>query len=57
MVEIMQRYRINECVNTCFFLCHVNYVKIKANNTTAKYLENNMTQHNLTTCPIFWGTQ
>ena len=31
----------------CIFICHVNYIKIKANNTAKKYLENNMTkQHN-----------
>ena len=29
-----------------FFIGHVNYIKIKANNTATKYLENNMTQHN-----------
>ena len=38
----------------CIFICHVNYIKIKANNTAKKYLENNMTRHNVTACPIFW---
>ena len=42
---------------TWIFICHVNYIKIKANNTTKKYLENNMTKHNKTTCPIFWAPQ
>ena len=28
----------------CIFICHVNYIKIKANNTAKKYLENNMTK-------------
>ena len=27
---------------TCIFICHVNYIKIKANNTAKKLLENNM---------------
>ena len=39
----------------CIFICHVNYIKIKANNTAMKYLENNMTKHNVTACPIFWA--
>ena len=41
----------------CFFICHVNYVKITANNMAMKYVENNMTQYNVTTCPIFWTPQ
>ena len=28
------------------FICHVNYIKLKANNTTKKYLENDMTKSN-----------
>ena len=36
---------------TC--ICHVHYIKIKANNTAMKYLENNMTKHNVTACPMF----
>ena len=32
----------------CIFICHVNYIKIKANNMAKKYLENNMTKHNVT---------
>ena len=39
----------------CFFICHVNYIKIKANDMATKYLENNITQHNNTMCPIFWA--
>ena len=27
----------------CIFICHVNYIKIKANNIAKKCLENNMT--------------
>ena len=38
----------------CTFICHVNYIKIKANNAAMKYLENNMTKHNVTACLIFW---
>ena len=41
----------------CIFICHVNYIKIKANNTAKKYLENNVTKHNVTACPIFWAPQ
>ena len=50
----------------CIFICHVNYIKIKANNTAKKYLENNtakkylennMTKHYVTACPIFWDPQ
>ena len=41
----------------CIFICHVNYIKIKANNTAKKNLENNMTKHNVTACPIFWAPQ
>ena len=41
----------------CFFIYRVYYIKIKANNTATKYLENNMTQHNVTTCPTFWAPQ
>ena len=40
----------------CIFICHVNYIKIKANNTAKKYLENNR-QNNVTACPIFWAPQ
>ena len=40
-----------------FFICHVNYIKLKAYNTATKYLENNMTQYNVTTCPIFWAAE
>ena len=39
------------------FICHVNYIKIKTNNTAKKYLENNMTKHNVTVYPIFWAPQ
>ena len=39
----------------CISICHVNY--IKANNTAKKCLENNMTKHNVTACPIFWAPQ
>ena len=39
------------------FICHVNCIKIKANNTAKKYLENNMTKHNVTGCTIFWAPQ
>ena len=38
-------------------ICHVNYIKIKANNMAKKHLENNMTKHNVTACPIFWVRQ
>ena len=34
-----------------------NYIKIKTNNMAVKYLENNMTKHNITVCPIFWAPQ
>ena len=37
----------------CFFIFHANYIKMKANNATVNYVENNMTQHNLTTWLIF----
>ena len=40
-----------------FFICHVNYIKLKAYNTATKYLENNMTQYNVTTSPIFWAAE
>ena len=36
---------------------YVHYIKIKANNTATKYLENNMTQHNVTMGQIFWAPQ
>ena len=42
---------------TSIFICHVNYIKIKANNTAKKYLENNMKEHNVTACSIFWAPQ
>ena len=41
----------------CIFICHVNYTKIKTNNTAKKYLEHNMTKQNITACPIFWPPQ
>ena len=41
----------------CIFICHVNYIKIKANNMAKKYLKHNMTKHNITACPIFWALQ
>ena len=41
----------------CVFICHANYVKIKTNNTAKKYLENSMTKHTVTACPIFWTHQ
>ena len=41
----------------CIFNFHVNYIKIKANNTAKNYLENNMTKYNVTACPIFWAPQ
>ena len=37
----------------CFFICHVNYIKIRRIRMAMKYLENNMTQR--TACPIFWA--
>ena len=40
---------------TCIFICHVNYIKIKANNTANKSLGNNMTKQNVTACQIFWA--
>ena len=41
----------------CIFICHVNYIKIKASNMARKYVESNMTKHNVTACPIFWAPQ
>ena len=32
-------------------------MKLKANNTATMYLEITMTQHNVTTWPIFWAPQ
>ena len=40
----------------CSFICHVNYIK-KANNTATKYLENNITKHDITKYLIFWTPQ
>ena len=40
-----------------FFICYVNYIKIKSNNTGRKYLENNLTPRNVTACLIFWAHQ
>ena len=52
----MQKTEENTILMDLFlFICHVNYIKIKANNTAKKYLENNMTKHNVTVCPIFWA--
>ena len=40
-----------------FFICYVNYIKIKSNNMGRKYLENNLTPRNVTACLIFWAHQ
>ena len=36
-----------------FFICHVNYITIKANHTAKKCLGDNITKQNVATCPIF----
>ena len=40
---------------TFFFICHVNYIKIKANNRALKYQKSHMTQHNVTTWAQYFG--
>ena len=48
-------YILTNLFLTYFFIYHVNYIKIKVNNIATKYLEINMSQHNVTMCPIFWA--